>query len=201
MLKGCEIPRRYRDRIADDRSLNEIWVRARATAAEMLGTGTLLAIVSPVYGNGKTQCGCDLLGMAVDQGFSGLYTTAPDMLLNIRRSFERSEAISEAAIIHTLTHPQVLVIDELQERSGAEWENVRLRHLLDTRYRELKDTILIGNLSPDDLTAYVGEKVMSRIEQTGGVLRFGWDGFRRQLRRIDHGQNATTTHDDHTPGG
>ncbi|HBH7937850.1 TPA: ATP-binding protein, partial [Escherichia coli] len=48
-----------------------------------------------------------------------------------------------------------------------------------TRYERMKPTILISNQSKDELSAFIGERVIDRMNDGGGcTLAFTWDSYR-----------------------
>ena len=52
--------------------------------------------------------------------------------------------------------------------------------ILNERYGAQRPTILIGNLTGQELTEYLGERVMDRLLERGGVLvPFTWGTYRR----------------------
>jgi len=50
--------------------------------------------------------------------------------------------------------------------------------VVDLRYGDMKPTILIANTSVDNLAGVVGESVLDRCNELGGVLVFDWSSFR-----------------------
>ena len=66
----------------------------------------------------------------------------------------------------------LLVLDEIHEIAGSEWELRELVSLMDARYREERDTLLIGNATRDALSDLLGPSIVSRMRETGGVIEF-----------------------------
>lgn len=59
----------------------------------------------------------------------------------------------------------LLVVDDLGATKLTEWvEEINYR-LINTRYERELATVLTSNLLPKDLTAYMGERVISRVTQ------------------------------------
>ena len=51
--------------------------------------------------------------------------------------------------------------------------------IINTRYERMKPTILISNQSKDELSAFIGERVIDRMNDGGGcTLAFTWDSYR-----------------------
>ncbi len=70
------------------------------------------------------------------------------------------------------------MIDELQLRSETAAEEVKLSEIVDARYKEKKDTLLISNLAVEDFNKMVGASIASRINETGEVHLCNWESFR-----------------------
>ena len=52
--------------------------------------------------------------------------------------------------------------------------------MLDTRYAEMRPTVLIGNLSVPEMEAYLGERIMDRLSELGSAtVLFTWPSHRR----------------------
>ena len=75
-------------------------------------------------------------------------------------------------------HPQLLVIDEAQERGESDWESRMLTHVVDKRYFLQRDTLLISNLKLDEFKASIGTSICSRLIETGGAILADWPSFR-----------------------
>ncbi len=96
--------------------------------------------------------------------------------LDVKESFGGSG--SEKAVIDAYVKPAVLVLDEMQERGQTPWEDRLLTHLIDRRYAAKKDTLLLSNQTSKQFQEAMGESVVSRILQTGGIAVCDWESFR-----------------------
>lgn len=73
----------------------------------------------------------------------------------------------------------MLILDEVGVQFGSESEKIILFEILNERYLNMKPTILISNLNPAALQEYVGERVMDRMRENGGIiLKFDWKSHR-----------------------
>jgi DNA replication protein DnaC len=106
------------------------------------------------------------------------YTTAVELFVTIKETYGDNAQRSERAAIDLFVKPDLLVIDEVQERAGTEWEQRLLSAIVDRRYAGMKDTILVGNLKPDDVRAELGTSIASRAQETGGIYVADWPSFR-----------------------
>jgi len=103
---------------------------------------------------------------------------AMEIFLRIRATYTNPEQ-SELDAILEFTQPQLLVIDEVQQRGETDFENLMLAFLIDKRYDDMHDTIVIGNLTPKALTASLDPSITDRLIETGGVMECLWPSFRK----------------------
>lgn len=131
-------------------------------------------------GGGKTQMGVELLkDYARVMQLNSLYCTAFDLFLCLRSCFNSKSTFSEIEVIDRYKKPSFLIIDEIHERSDSEFENRTLTHILDNRYANMKNTIVIGNFQTSELSQRLGASISSRLLETGGVIEFNWESFRK----------------------
>lgn len=143
------------------------WVKLYEKALAEVKDGGLLAITGS-RGTGKTR-----LAAEVARAFSrknSQYETAMGLFLKIRDSYNNKKAASELEIVTDLSKCELLVIDEIQERGNTEWEDRLLNHIIDKRYGNMKPTILIANLTKNELAAALGSSIVSRMNETGGMI-------------------------------
>lgn len=132
-------------------------------------------------GTGKTHLACSVLrALAFEHGICGKYCTAYRAVQEIRASYKSSE-VTELQILKEFIRPELLVLDEIGVQYGTDSEQLLLFSLLNGRYEELKPTIVISNLSLDEVTHYLGDRVYDRLrENGGGVLAFDWGSWRQK---------------------
>lgn len=184
-LIGCGFPRRH----VENQSPNENgrlskWASACSYLRSRMDRGSIFVIVGP-RGTGKTQMATKVAlasavanQTAIDVRPSMLYTTAHELAMAIKSTWEKG-SMTEREAIRTFTNPRLLVIDEVHERGKSEWEQRMLTTIVDTRYRcGYKDTILIGNMKPETLNDELGASIMSRVSETGGIILADWPSFR-----------------------
>lgn len=152
------------------------WQTAHDTIVGKLGSGFLYGALGK-RGTGKTQIAVNAMTASILADRQPLYVKAMDIFLWIRRTF-KNEAVSELDAIADFLCPRLLVIDEIQERGESEWEDRILVHLIDKRYDALHDTLLIGNLKPEEFEPAMGTSIMSRLRECGGLIVCDWPSFR-----------------------
>lgn len=127
-------------------------------------------------GTGKTRMAAEVVRDRLP--IPATYTTAMDIFLRIRESYAKRSEETERQIVDRMAKVPLLIIDEIQERGNTEWEGRILTHIMDRRYGAMKATIIIGNLLPEAMTANLGESVVSRITENGGIYRFNGPSHR-----------------------
>ena len=180
-LSGSGMSVRHRQQLATvDRS--GPWGEAWGKVEPRVGTGCLLALVG-TRGSGKTQIGCCAIEHRVNasQLPQARYVRAMDVFMAIRESY-RKDGPSEAEQVAQFERPEILVIDECQERGESDWENRMFTRIIDGRYahpsRADLDTILISNLTPEAFADSIGPSTYSRLQEIGGIIECNWPSFR-----------------------
>lgn len=170
-----ECPKRH-SRTIDESKSPTAWIDERDKIIKALGTGFLYALVGR-RGPGKTQMAQQAILWSVGNERPALYTRAMSIFLELRATFG-DEHDSELAVIQKHRQPRLLVIDEMQERGETPWEDRMLNHLIDLRYGDMTDTLLIANLKPKALMGSLGESIGDRLGETGGIIECKWPSFR-----------------------
>lgn len=152
----------------------ERWIKILNRAKEISGSGIIIAMVG-TRGVGKTQFSVELIRHVCKQNKSALYTKAIDVFLSLREAMASG---CERNALKQYLQPSLLVIDAMEERGETKWEDRLLSHVIDKRYDEEKDTVLISNQKLAAFNESIGVSVLSRIKETGGVVECDWESFR-----------------------
>lgn len=137
-----------------------------------LGQGGIHAFCGP-RGTGKTQMAVELIRAFIrEKQRESLYQTVMDFFMALKQTYNSKGESSEQIVISRLARPSLLILDEFHERSETEWENMMFTHLIDRRYRTMRDTIIISNQTPEMFSQSVGHSVIDRIVETGRITLF-----------------------------
>ncbi len=177
----ANIPLRHARTIVDDSASPEAWKRARDKVLHDIGSGFIIALVGR-RGTGKTQIAQQVALASCGLDRSALYCRGLDYFLDLRATYS-AEGQCERDVIERYQTPRLLIVDEVQERGESEWEDRMLTHLLDKRYGDMTDTILIANLKPDAFRDNVGASVADRLIETGGIIECDWESFRTKKEK------------------
>ena len=152
--------------------------------------GAIVCLIGP-RGTGKTRMGCEIArtwfngeagkaretGEEMDPRCVG-YSHIMDLFMAVKATYGERSAVSESEVLARWIHPDLLVVDEVQERGDTDWENRTFTYILDKRYSMGKSTLLLANIRPADLTARLGASIVSRMQETGGIVECNWPSFR-----------------------
>jgi len=134
---------------------------------------------------GKPGTGKNHLALAIakhvinEHQNSALFTTALRIARLFKSTWSKNSERTEAEVIRIYTDPELLIIDEVSVQFGSEAEKLILFEIINTRYERMMPTILISNLPKDELAAFIGERVIDRMNDGGGcTLAFTWDSYR-----------------------
>lgn len=132
-------------------------------------------------GTGKTHLACAIGNLVMAQHLAQVkFGTASDLLRSIKETYRKGSQRSERQTLGDLLNADLLIIDEVGAQSGTEHELQLLFELFNGRYQGLKPTILISNLSTEELEAFLGERIMDRFRECAADLAFDWESHRGQ---------------------
>lgn len=167
-------PRRHWERVPNK---NGPWGQKLAILEGMLGTG-MIAGIHGGRGPGKTQLGVECMKWCYAHRKLAAFTSATEVFSRLKASYRPDSTKSELEVISDYRKPFLLVIDEIGKRGQTDWEDSLLFLLLNKRYEDMTDTILICNLNKEQFTESIGSSVVSRIIECGGLIECTWPSFR-----------------------
>lgn len=134
---------------------------------------------------GKPGTGKNHLALAIakhvitEHQSPSLFTTALRIARVFKSTWSRNSDLTEQQVISAYTDPDLLIIDEVGVQFGSDSEKLILFEIINTRYEKMRPTILISNLPKDELSAFIGERVIDRMNDGGGcTMAFTWDSYR-----------------------
>ena len=150
-------------------------------AAKELKAGDSLMILLGPRGTGKTQAAVEMslkLDLHLQEGglpIDHMYMPLGELLNKEKSSWDDKTMESP---IKKAKKTGLLVLDEIQESSASDWERQQLTLLIDDRYRNMKRTILIGNLVRSGLEEFLSKSISSRIKETGQIIEMAGKRYR-----------------------
>jgi len=131
-------------------------------------------------GTGKTHLAIGLLNTLLRSGHSCKYTSvekAASFYME-SRNYGKDKRTKQKAI-ESYTHPELLVIDEAGLQK-SDMNREILFEIVDNRYSSKKPTIMISNLTTEELDEAVGQRVTDRLRDNGGaIISFNWESQRK----------------------
>ena len=175
-VKASGLPSRFIDRNFENYTIRSTeqknalgMVENYANDFDKLGRGRCL-ILSGSVGVGKTHLAAAIINTVIraDNDIDAVYTTARDMIRDIRSTWGSSSRNEMTTINHYAT-TGMLVIDEVGVQYGTESELILMFDVLDKRYGNQLPTVLISNLSLVELLALLGDRITDRLREDDGV--------------------------------
>lgn len=153
------------------RAYAEKWTDKRKVGASLVLTGA--------PGTGKTHLACAIASTVMEAHLSSaLFITVSSMLRSIKETYRKGSERSEQEAIDAFGKPDLLILDEVGVQVGSDHEKLLMFEVLNERYQSMLPTILISNLSVDELEEFLGHRVMDRYRECGSVLAFDWQSHR-----------------------
>lgn len=137
-------------------------------------------------GTGKTHLAAAIALQLIEQGVPVICKTASDLLMDIKKSFDRQE-ISEAQVLDIYKKVDLLIIDDLGKEQCSDWSMSTLYSILNDRYEDMKPTIVTTNYNTDALAAALTPKgydntkivaIISRLREVSRVVTMAWEDIR-----------------------
>lgn len=131
-------------------------------------------------GCGKTHLACAIANHLLDSERKVIYTQAIELVRAIRDTWRRDSSESETTVIARYRSTGLLIVDEIGVQFGSEAEKAQLFDVLDGRYREMRPSLIISNLSEKGLQECLGPRVFDRLmEIDSTMVLFNWGSYRR----------------------
>lgn len=157
---ALKVARRYLEKWADSRQLGRCLV------------------FSGWPGTGKTHLAAALAQAVVASGGTALFRTMADAIGIVKAAYDGET--TEAKAYARLRTPELLVLDDVGAVKLSEHDAGVMFRLINMRYEDQRPTILTTNLDEAQLTAFLGDRIMDRLRENGGMLlRFEWESYRK----------------------
>ncbi|MBF2792874.1 ATP-binding protein [Enterobacter asburiae] len=97
----------------------------------------------------------------------------------VKSTWRHNAEMTEEDVIERFASLDLLIIDEVGVQFGSPTEMTILQEIINARYESILPTILISNLTFDQLKDTIGERIVDRVTDGGrNRLAFGWESFR-----------------------
>ncbi|MDW3714098.1 ATP-binding protein [Pseudomonas sp. 2023EL-01195] len=132
-------------------------------------------------GTGKTHLASAIVQSVIRKySATAIVTTASEIARAVKATFARSSKISERDVLDELASVDLLVIDEVGVQvSTGDFGPGLLHEVIDRRYQQVLPTILISNVTVEELPRFIGDRALDRLRQgSSRLVRFTWDSVR-----------------------
>lgn len=187
-VKAIRAPRRFEGANFDNyecsndnqSKIHRTCLRYASTFPNQMEVGRCL-IMCGKPGTGKTHLGIAIAKAVASQGVRARYVDALTMFQDVKKTYASYSERTEAEVMDFYSSIPLLVIDEIGVQFNSETEKMILFEVINRRYGEMLPTIVISNLSRDELESAMGERVMDRLlDNRGLVLPFSWSSERQK---------------------
>jgi len=192
-IKSSGIPKRFRGKTFDNYrvySNNDAQKKAlqvcRSYALNfktVMEKGTCLVLCGRP-GTGKNHLVAAIANTLIASGpHTVIFTRVYSAIMAIKETFRNDCATTERDVLSAFIGVDLLVLDEVGVQFNSDYERMMLFEIINSRYDEVRPTILISNLNAKEAEQFVGERVWDRLFEDGGVvLPFDWQSERRKQR-------------------
>jgi len=185
-IKQSGLPPRFHDRTLESykatnprqQSALEA-VKSYVADLDGLRNGRSLLMIGNV-GVGKTHFAAGVINELVkpDNKFDAVYTTARDMIRDIRSTWKNPDRDESEAIDH-YAKTSLLVIDEVGVQYGSESEAILMFDVIDKRYGSRLPTVFISNLKMAEVKAILTDRIIDRLREDNGLtVQLEWTSQR-----------------------
>jgi DNA replication protein DnaC len=99
------------------------------------------------------------------------FINVPIFMDQLRDSIKYSESKARDLWSFALERASVVVLDDFGKEKTTDWVTERLYVLIESRYQNMKSTIVTSNLTLDQLDDLGYGAAVSRLQETGRVVR------------------------------
>tara|TARA_R110002012_G_scaffold152101_1_gene312037 strand:- start:300 stop:1064 length:765 start_codon:yes stop_codon:yes gene_type:complete len=129
-------------------------------------------------GTGKTLLASAILDSLVDDYNCDIIKTI-DLVRELKATWSKDSKYTEESLIEYYSNLDLLILDEVGSQFGSDTEKLFIFDIIDGRYQNMKQTILISNLDINGIKDAIGERCVDRLREGGGsMIAFNWESSR-----------------------
>jgi len=143
----------------------------RKTGRSFLMLGTV--------GTGKTHLSIGVALEVMNQGYSSIFTSASKIFRSIKDTYHKGSHQKESEVMAIYTQCDLLIIDEVGVQRGSDFEKETFFDVINERYENMRPTIILSNLTIEEIKVFLGERVFDRLRENGGkAFLLDWPSHR-----------------------
>jgi DNA replication protein DnaC len=116
-------------------------------------------------GTGKTSLAMLISKAAVEAGRSVAIYSVPQLLADIKATYEDGSGNSYLGLFRRLSRVDLLHLDDLGAEKRTEWVLEQLYAIVNERWQEERSIVATTNLKKEQLREQVGERTVSRLSE------------------------------------
>lgn len=147
------------------------------------GNGNVVMCGKP--GTGKTLLVAAMVNQLLGVGKSCRIVKMLDLIRELKDCWRRGADFTETQLIKQFSAYDLLVIDEVGLGYGSDTEKLFIFDVVDGRYNNMLPTVLVSNLDIAGVKQAIGDRVVDRLREDGGLVL----AFTGRSRRADIGAN------------
>lgn len=182
------IPERFKDRYLSSYVINpnnhkqqRIFDFCKSYAddfANVKKTGRSFLMLGTV-GTGKTHLSIGIALEIIKAGHTSIFTSASKIFRAIKDTYQKNSNQKESEIMAIYTKCDLLIIDEVGVQRGSDFEKETFFDVINERYENMLPTIILSNLTIDEIKEFLGERVFDRLRENGGkAFLLDWPSHR-----------------------
>lgn len=132
-------------------------------------------------GTGKTHLGFAILRhlLAASDKFTGRLVPVSELFRAIKSTWDRGSKKTEAQALAEFLSPFLLIIDEIGVQFDSQAESNLFYEIINGRYQAMLPTVVISNLSRNELIEVIGARSFDRLRENDGLIAtFDWESHR-----------------------
>ncbi len=144
-------------------------------------------------GTGKTHLACAIANTVLAAGRTALFISVLNAVRRVKQTYSKTSTETEQEAISQFFRPDLLIVDEVGVQLGTTAEHNILFEIINGRYERVLPTILLSNLTEKEMDETLGERIMDRMREGGGVvLAFDWPSKRKDIKTASREMPAWT---------
>ncbi len=116
-----------------------------------------------------THLAVAVLCEVIRRGHTGRFWNFQDLLARLRESYNNPQSETEAEILESIAHADLVVLDDLGSENTTDWVRDRLYLIVNRRYESEKPMVITTNCSESELDQRIGQRTASRFYEMCGL--------------------------------
>jgi len=130
-------------------------------------------------GVGKTHLASSAVAQITSSGKKCRLIKIIDLIRQFKSTWSKDVDATEEEFLEFYTTIPALIIDEVGVQFGSDTEKMVVFDIIDGRYNNMLPTALISNLAMPEVKELIGERVIDRLREDGGVVvGMSWESHR-----------------------